>query len=180
MKRRILLTLTAALFLALPGRAAAKTTPIVLRDTLKTVSQRSQFNKALKLAPSTFVYDDYSADGKTYAMDDIGGPPGLEGFIKELKKCKLKGTEDDPDCEGDWRIQEWGYDDPMVRRKFLTGPTLEELTELLRNEITRNRERTARRKEEEERERLFKNVGRNDPCPCGSGKKFKKCCGMNR
>ena len=19
--------------------------------------------------------------------------------------------------------------------------------------------------------------GRNDPCPCGSGKKFKKCCG---
>jgi preprotein translocase subunit SecA len=22
-----------------------------------------------------------------------------------------------------------------------------------------------------------KQVGRNDPCPCGSGKKFKKCCG---
>ncbi len=22
-------------------------------------------------------------------------------------------------------------------------------------------------------------VGRNDPCPCGSGKKFKKCCGVN-
>jgi uncharacterized protein YecA (UPF0149 family) len=20
------------------------------------------------------------------------------------------------------------------------------------------------------------NVGRNDPCPCGSGKKYKKCC----
>ncbi len=25
----------------------------------------------------------------------------------------------------------------------------------------------------------FRNVGRNDPCPCGSGKKFKKCCGRN-
>ncbi len=25
----------------------------------------------------------------------------------------------------------------------------------------------------------FKNVGRNDPCPCGSGKKFKKCHGEN-
>jgi preprotein translocase subunit SecA len=23
-------------------------------------------------------------------------------------------------------------------------------------------------------------VGRNDPCPCGSGKKFKKCCGANQ
>jgi uncharacterized protein YecA (UPF0149 family) len=22
-------------------------------------------------------------------------------------------------------------------------------------------------------------VGRNDPCPCGSGSKFKKCCGRN-
>src|SRR4051794_10191467 len=22
----------------------------------------------------------------------------------------------------------------------------------------------------------YKHVGRNDPCPCGSGKKFKKCC----
>ena len=21
-------------------------------------------------------------------------------------------------------------------------------------------------------------VGRNDPCPCGSGRKFKKCCGQ--
>ena len=22
-------------------------------------------------------------------------------------------------------------------------------------------------------------VGRNDPCPCGSGKKYKKCCGAD-
>jgi uncharacterized protein YecA (UPF0149 family) len=22
----------------------------------------------------------------------------------------------------------------------------------------------------------FENVGRNDPCPCGSGKKYKRCC----
>ena len=25
-----------------------------------------------------------------------------------------------------------------------------------------------------------KKVGRNDPCPCGSGKKYKKCCGRNK
>ena len=23
---------------------------------------------------------------------------------------------------------------------------------------------------------MEKKVGRNDPCPCGSGKKYKKCC----
>lgn len=27
--------------------------------------------------------------------------------------------------------------------------------------------------------RKFDKVGRNDPCPCGSGKKFKNCC-MNK
>lgn len=25
----------------------------------------------------------------------------------------------------------------------------------------------------------YKGIGRNDPCPCGSGKKFKKCCGRH-
>ncbi|MBE6911097.1 MAG: preprotein translocase subunit SecA [Ruminococcaceae bacterium] len=27
--------------------------------------------------------------------------------------------------------------------------------------------------------RVASKVGRNDPCPCGSGKKYKKCCGAN-
>jgi preprotein translocase subunit SecA len=27
--------------------------------------------------------------------------------------------------------------------------------------------------------RASQKVGRNDPCPCGSGKKYKKCCGVN-
>ena len=25
-----------------------------------------------------------------------------------------------------------------------------------------------------------KKIGRNDPCPCGSGKKYKNCCGKNK
>ena len=43
---------------------------------------------------------------------------------------------------------------------------------------------TAERKKELYREqkqsgtiRKEKKIGRNDPCPCGSGKKYKKCCG---
>jgi preprotein translocase subunit SecA len=35
-------------------------------------------------------------------------------------------------------------------------------------------------KPEEKRQTItqgVKEVGRNDPCPCGSGKKYKKCCG---
>jgi len=34
-------------------------------------------------------------------------------------------------------------------------------------------------KQQEEPRGLSK-IGRNDPCPCGSGKKYKKCCGMGK
>ena len=27
--------------------------------------------------------------------------------------------------------------------------------------------------------RTDKKIGRNEPCPCGSGKKYKQCCGKN-
>lgn len=27
--------------------------------------------------------------------------------------------------------------------------------------------------------KIFEKIGRNDPCPCGSGKKYKQCCGRN-
>ena len=29
---------------------------------------------------------------------------------------------------------------------------------------------------DEEKQIKEKKIGRNDPCPCGSGKKYKKCC----
>jgi len=31
-----------------------------------------------------------------------------------------------------------------------------------------------------DRQRAAAEAGRNDPCPCGSGKKFKRCCGTSR
>jgi uncharacterized protein len=32
-------------------------------------------------------------------------------------------------------------------------------------------------REDEQRRKLFARAGRNDPCPCGSGRKFKHCHG---
>ncbi|NMA66424.1 MAG: SEC-C domain-containing protein [Clostridiaceae bacterium] len=41
-------------------------------------------------------------------------------------------------------------------------------------------ERAAVRKQFNEDHRAVSNkVGRNNPCPCGSGKKYKKCCGAS-
>ena len=42
--------------------------------------------------------------------------------------------------------------------------------------IKRWKQRVIKKREKELLKRLEKRVGRNDPCPCGSGKKYKKCC----
>ena len=56
---------------------------------------------------------------------------------------------------------------------------------LLKAEITQNLERkevvkptgTNDSKDKVKKQRKVEKVGRNDPCPCGSGKKYKQCCG---
>ena len=42
---------------------------------------------------------------------------------------------------------------------------------------TKNQPRPAEGAPAQPVERDAPKVGRNDPCPCGSGKKYKKCCG---
>ena len=56
---------------------------------------------------------------------------------------------------------------------------------LLKSEIRQNTERkevvkkviTNDGKETIKTSKKSDKVGRNDPCPCGSGKKYKQCCG---
>ena len=38
----------------------------------------------------------------------------------------------------------------------------------------------AKNPEQDQNAPVQKHIGRNDPCPCGSGKKYKKCCGANQ
>lgn len=41
----------------------------------------------------------------------------------------------------------------------------------------RRREITKQWRESKQFRNTEKKIGPNDPCPCGSGKKYKKCCG---
>lgn len=59
----------------------------------------------------------------------------------------------------------YGYDDIPVERR----------DELLLQGEQRAKERFSRYVAEH-----GKKIGRNEPCPCGSGKKYKKCCGSNK
>ena len=52
------------------------------------------------------------------------------------------------------------------------------LDEKLKTHIDRKIEVYDRSQRKKRMEKLFPGVTRNDPCPCGSGKKYKKCCGF--
>ena len=72
---------------------------------------------------------------------------------------------------------------PDDRDSTQFGDTLEELSGwyCFSEQYREDQERWRRRAEanhvrSQRLENPFKGIGRNDPCPCGSGKKFKKCC----
>jgi len=98
-------------------------------------------------------------------------------------------------------LRGYGQRDPLVEYKKEAFDIFSEMTERISTEVLRRlfkiqiqKQETVRR-EQQKREQLNYNrgegssvaqtvrrgrkVGRNDPCPCGSGKKFKKCCGLN-
>ncbi len=88
-------------------------------------------------------------------------------------------------------LRAYGQRDPLLEYKFEAYEMFQDLVARIREDIIRYIFKVSVVREPERREmhenrpgaagpagpvRVTK-VGRNDPCPCGSGKKFKKCCG---
>lgn len=94
-------------------------------------------------------------------------------------------------------LQAYGQRDPLVEFKFMGFEMFDEMIEaisedtiraLMHVRIEQNVEReevakvTGTNKDESAKgpvKRTGKKVQPNDPCPCGSGKKYKQCCGKN-
>ena len=84
------------------------------------------------------------------------------------------------------RLRAYGQQDPLVEYKSeghrMFKKLLEDIDLSIANAIFQAEIKPAALKPREEKFAPAgpKNeVGRNDPCPCGSGKKYKKCCGKN-
>ena len=92
-------------------------------------------------------------------------------------------------------LQAYGQRDPVTEYRFQGYDMFEEMTESIREETVKALMHV-RIEQKVEREQVAKEtgtnkddsanapvqcktekVGRNDPCPCGSGKKYKYCCG---
>jgi hypothetical protein len=92
-------------------------------------------------------------------------------------------------CPGAIRVAKSG-EATLEERQHKHGERLEQLWAACRQRHPGYRERFAQRSAVMQElagrivsaargsvERRTARVGRNDPCPCGSGKKYKKCCG---
>ena len=108
------------------------------------------------------------------AMDDLRGSIGLHAYAQRnpVTEYRIQGAD-----MFDEMIVAIRQD--TVRAMLSVIPRPKE--EIKRVSVARvTSEGFAGGKVEKERPKVLKRaekVGRNDPCPCGSGKKYKKCCG---
>lgn len=99
----------------------------------------------------------------------------LDGINDSLNKSlDLETLESSSSIELDISLEKLYYNMLAAKAEWLyTLPQWDDiLTEERRKEIT---------KEYKASKTIVKGekIGRNEPCPCGSGKKYKKCCGAN-
>ncbi len=108
------------------------------------------------------------------------------GFVTEMKMELIKGQGDSI-----WRysfVHSWGRPDAVSEEDFLREKGYFEKTfaekadpkEYLPAEYF-SREASTLKKNRSEKTVKYDHpkTGRNEPCPCGSGKKYKKCCGQS-
>lgn len=109
----------------------------------------------------------------TGVLHFIGFLDGINTSLKEPNK--LEELEEDSQVELDIEVEKLYYNMLAAKAKWLYSlPQWDNiLSDDKRKEITKKQRLSGTVIKEE-------TVGRNDPCPCGSGKKYKKCCGANK
>ncbi len=108
------------------------------------------------------------------SMDHLKEGIGLRGYAQQnpLILYKKEGFEMFQDMI--WRIKEETVK-ILLRIQIAEPENIEELRKPKEQEMIMSRGESEAPKKPVTRK--GKKVGRNAPCPCGSGKKFKKCCG---
>ena len=94
-------------------------------------------------------------------------------------------------------LRAYAQRDPLVEYKFLSYDMFEEMSNNIqldtirglfnvrietppeREQVSKEMSTNSSTTEKKPVQRKDTKIGRNDPCPCGSGKKYKQCCGKN-
>lgn len=126
------------------------------------------------LSRKTAVTGTLSALAKKFGIDEILMTGFLDGINDSLKKpLDLNELAEESDVSLNYDKEKLYYN--MVAAK---APWLYELPQW-DNHLTAEKRKELYKKQKQSGTVVKSvKVGRNDPCPCGSGKKYKKCCGV--
>ena len=111
------------------------------------------------------------------AMDDLKGSVGMQSYAQRdpLNVYRMEGADMFDAMVADIRSK-------TVRMVLSVSPKAEPIRRVqVANPLEEGFEGGAKQSVKKSGNGAAKGakVGRNDPCPCGSGKKYKKCCGAN-
>ncbi len=110
---------------------------------------------------------------QTYEVDDVIFMGFLDGINSSLlKPLSLEGLGKKDEISIDIDLEKLYFNMLLAKADYLYNlPQWDDLlTEEKRGQILKDYKKSKTVIKE-------KPPGRNDPCPCGSGKKYKKCCG---
>ena len=155
-------------------RADALNTPQEQQMYWGTYFDKETENYKKILSDPSKLYEGTLAElAKEFDMDDVTFTGFIDGINTSLKaEYDLESLTSESIVKLDVDLEKLYFN--MLEAKAEWLYTLPEWDPILtverRKEITKEHRATKIFVKEE-------TVGRNDPCPCGSGKKYKKCCG---
>ena len=159
------------------------------------------------LTEDILVNDLCEAANEFYAQkeEDVGSEVMREFervmLLRTVDKNWIEHIENMEELKQGIRLRAFAQQDPLIAFKSEGSDMYDEMNETIRRETVDLLFKVKIKKEQEiKREQVAapvtqshgdgsdnasktvvkpKKVGRNDPCPCGSGKKYKHCCGRN-
>lgn len=137
------------------------------------------------LSKTEFTIEDYEKKEREIGEDNMRQIE-LVASLRSLDMLWIEHLENMESLRESVRLRAYGQRDPLVEYKkeshIMFKELLDNYEKILVNSIMRAGI-NPNPKIEEKRQTVvegIKEIGRNDPCPCGSGKKYKKCCGKDK
>ncbi len=137
-------------------------------------AEQSNYEKILA-EPNKVISGTFSDLAKSYDMDNLIFMGFLDGINTSLKKeLDLESIEENTEIELNIDLPKLYFNMLNAKADWLFNlPAWDDiLSPEERREITKDWRAS-------KQATSTKKVGRNDPCPCGSGKKYKLCCMLN-
>jgi preprotein translocase subunit SecA len=173
---------------ALEKKLFPKETNLITQEFIKDCDGEDLINKILDE-----VYGRYDEKMKT-VKEHGGNFSDFERFIllRVVDSFWMDHIDQMSQLKNEIGLQGYGQHDPIVAYKKIGYDMFDEMIGKIREQtalflLNINIETKPVPKQvvkpievvEQKTVRVEKTIGRNSPCPCGSGKKYKNCCGKN-